>query len=119
MGVCGSIRSYSRRHEWVGNVFSLLAVVLIFGTVWASLHFYQPLANWIGENIILHAALLGLALVVEVLLVLAFLSIGSTREGEEDESCFATFQGRRNGGSPISAFRNWLHHMEHVGKKHR
>ncbi len=119
MGVCGKIRGYSRRHEWVGNVFSLLAVVMIFGTVWISLQYYMEIADWIGKNVVFHAALLVLGLAVEVVLILGFLAIGSSREGEEDESCFATFQGRRAGGSPISALRNWLLHMENVGKKHR
>ena len=119
MGICRNVRVYSSHHEWVGNLFSLLAVALIFGTVWVSLQYYQQIEAWITENIALHTALLVAALVADVLLILTFLGIGSARAGEEDESCFATFPGRRSGGSPIDAFRSWLHHMENVGKKHR
>jgi hypothetical protein len=119
MGICRKVRVYSSHHEWVGNLFSLLAVVLIFGTVWASLRFYRDIAVWTAENMVVHAAIMAGVLALDVLLILAFLSIGSARADAENEKCFSTFKGRRNGGSPLSAVRNWLHHMEHVGKKHR
>jgi hypothetical protein len=94
-------------------------VVLIFASIWASLRYYQPLSAWMAENVLLHTALLIGALVADVMLILAFLAIGSSQAGEEDERCFATFRGRRGGGSPLDALRNWVHHMENVGKKHR
>jgi len=119
MGICREIRTYSNHHEWVGDFFSLIAVTLLFGTVGISLWYYQEIAAWIGENVVFHGALLAGALAADILLIVAFLAIGSARAGEESESCFGTFQGRRGGASPIDAFRSWLHHMEHVGKKHR
>lgn len=119
MGICKQVRTYSSHHEWVGDIFSLMAVVLVFGTIWAGLQFYQEIGAWIAHDPVPHTALLVAALMADVMLILALLAIGSARAGEEDESCFATFPGRRNGGSPIDAFRSWLHHMEHVGKKHR
>lgn len=119
MGVCRQIRTYSSHHEWVGNLFSLFSVVLIFGTVWASLHYYQTLSHWVAENPVVHALLLAAALALDVFLIIAFLAIGSARADEENQGCFTTFKGRRSGGSPIDVFRSWLHHMENVGKKHR
>jgi hypothetical protein len=119
MGIRRKFRLYASQHEWVGNFFSLLAVFLIFGTVWLSLRFYRDIATWTSENMILHASMMAVALALDVLLILVFLSIGSDRADEEDERSFSTFKGRRSGGSPISAFRSWLHHMENVGKKHR
>ena len=117
MGVCRQIKTYSRHHEWVGNLFSLIAVVLIFATIWATLEYYQIVASWLGRNPVLHGALLAAAIAVEVLLIVALLSIGSARADEEDEKCFASFTGRR--GESLGLFRSWLHHMENVGKKHR
>jgi len=117
MGVCRQIRNYSRHHEWVGNLFSLVAVALIFGTVWASLEYYQMVASWLGKNPVLHGSLLAVGIALEVLLVLLLLAIGSSRADEEDEHCFTSFSGRR--GSSLGLFRSWLHHMENVGKKHR
>jgi hypothetical protein len=119
MGMCRSIRSFSGRHEWVGNAFSLLAVVLVFATIGASLHYYQPLAGWIAQSPVLHAVGVVAVLALDVLLILGLLAVGSARPGEEDERCFGTFRGRRGGGSPLDAVRNWLLHMENVGKKHR
>ncbi len=119
MGMCRSIRTYSSRHEWVGNLFSLLGVALIFATVWASLHFYLDLMVWLRENPLLHSGMLVAGFVFDAALIMILLSIGSAREGEEEPSCFATFQGRRGGANPISAFSGWLQHMENVGRKHR
>ncbi len=119
MGIGRRIRTYSSHHEWVGNIFSFLAVVLIFATVWATLYYYLDLMTWIRSNPLIYTPLLVAGLVVDALLIMVCLSIGSARADEEDERSFATFQGRRSGASPIGAFRIWLHHMENVGRKHR
>ena len=117
MGICRQIRSYSRHHEWVGNLFSLLAVVLLFAVIWASLEYYLAIAAWLARNPVLHGTLLAAAIALAALLLLALLSIGSSRADEEEERCFASFSGRR--GSSLNLFRSWLQHMENVGKKHR
>jgi hypothetical protein len=119
MGVCRQIQQYSSHHEWVGNLFSLLAVGLIFGTVGLSLQFYADIAVWLDQNLVFHGVLLAGALVLDLVLIMACLAIGSSRADEEDKPCFATFQGRRAGGSPFAVFSAWLQHMENVGKKHR
>ena len=56
MGVCRQIKNYSRHHEWVGNLFSLIAVALIFATVWATLEYYLAVASWLSGNPVLHGA---------------------------------------------------------------
>jgi hypothetical protein len=119
MGICRQIRAYSSHHEWVGNIFSLLAVILFFATVWFSLQYYGRIAEWLATDVLPHTVLLVGGLVIDVFLILGLLAVGSARADEEDQRCFATFRGRRGGGSPIDAFRNWLLHMENVGKKHR
>jgi chromate transport protein ChrA len=117
MGICRQIRGYSRRHEWVGNLFSLAAVALIFATVWGSLKYHQLLIAWLSHNPVLNAALLAAAIAFEALLIVLFLAIGSSRADEEEEHCFASFKGRR--GESLGLFRSWVSHMENVGKKHR
>jgi hypothetical protein len=119
MAVCKNIKSFSRHHERLADLFSLLALTLLFGSIWATLRYHQAVTLWLQDNWVLHSALLVAALVADVFLILAFLAIGSARFGAEDERCFGTFRGRRNGGSPIDAVRNWVLHMEHVGKRHR
>mgnify|MGYP001812253226 CR=1 FL=1 len=120
MTVCKEINTFSRTHERIADFFSLLAVALLFASVWATVAFYQEVANWLRHDMLLHGVLLIGAFVVDVLLILGFLAIGSSRFGAEDERCFGTFRGRRNyNGSPVRWFNAWVSHMENVGKKHR
>ena len=118
MSICGSIRTVTRRHEWVSDFFSVLAVIVLFASVGLGLHYQAAITGWVSRNVVLHTPLMVGAVTVDVLLVLGLLCLGSPRC--EQGSCFRTFRGRRHGGPGIgSALRNWVHHMEHVGKKHR
>lgn len=119
MTICKDIQGFSRRHERIADFFSLLAVTGLFGLVWASLTYYEPVMQWVRAHLLLHGALLIAGLVGSVALIMGLLAVGSSRFGEENERCFGTFAGRRSGVSPISAFRNWVQHMENVGKRHR
>ena len=119
MTVCASVKTLVRRHEWIGDLFSVLAVALLFATVWAALQYYDPLWNWIVHNNPLIA--------MPVVVAAAVLDVALTRrelrrvDGHErnrgDDAC----RGRRHGGSPSlgSAFGHWVKHMERVGKVHR
>jgi hypothetical protein len=120
MTVCASVKTLVRRHEWIGDLFSVLAVALLFATVWAALQYYDPLWNWIVRNNPLIAMpVVVAAAVLDVALIYSLLCAGSQRC--EDGKCFRTFRGRRHGGSPSlgSAFGHWVKHMERVGKVHR
>jgi len=120
MTVCKEIKNFSRAHEHMADLFSMLALALLFATVWAVLEYHQVLLEWWRHNMALNSAILVAALVLDVFLVLGFLAVGSARFGDDDERCFGTFRGRRGTvGEPFGAFRAWLHHMENVGKKHR
>jgi hypothetical protein len=120
MSVCKEIKTFSRAHERIADFFSLLAVALLFGSIWATLTYYRDVADWLRHDPLLHGALLVGALVINVLLILGFLAVGSSRFGADEERCFGTFRGRRHyNGSPIGLFRTWINHMESVGKKHR
>lgn len=119
MAVCEEIKTFSRRHEHIADFFSLLAVAVLFAAIWATLQYYQLVMHWVQKNLVLHGPLLIAGLVATALLIVGLLAVGSARFGEDDERCFGTFRGRRGGGSPIDAFRNWITHMENVGKRHR
>lgn len=121
MSVCSNIKNYMRHHERVADLFSLLAVALLFSSIWFAIDFQEQIFLWIQKNIIIHGSAGIAALVVDVFLIFAFLNIGSSRFSEEgDEACFRTFRGRRHGGASLgTAFGNWLDHIEHVNKKHR
>ena len=122
MSVCSRIKGYTRHHERIADLFSLLAVVLFFGSVWFVIEYQGLIFGWIKANMVVHGSVVAVTVMVVVFLVFALLSIGSSRFAgeEEDVSCFRTFRGRRRGGVPLGAmFHNWLDHMEHVNKKHR
>ena len=120
MSVCSSIKSYALKHEWLADLFSVLAVVLLFATVWAALTYNTVILAWLLEDVVLHVPLAALFVVIDMAMILLLLSIGSIAQHPTEKGCFHTFKGRRHGGiSLYNAFSNWLHHMEHVGKKHR
>lgn len=120
MSVCKNLKGYARHHERVADFFSLLAVALFFGTLLLGATYYNPITSWIKQDILLHAPTLILLLLVDIFLIFLFLNVGSARFTSEEEGCFQTFRGRRAGSGSIGMmFNSWLHHIEHVGKKHR
>ena len=120
MSVCSKVKGYARHHERIADLFSLLAVVLLFGSIWFAIDYQNAIFHWMKENIIVHGSLVILAIVSIVFLIFVFLNIGSSRFSEdENDACFGTFKGRRHGGTSIgTVFKNWVDHMEHVNKKH-
>jgi archaellum biogenesis protein FlaJ (TadC family) len=118
MTVCREITSFSRTHERIADLFALLAVGLLFATVWFVLTYHQEVMAWVGENALLHTAILVAVAVLDVLLIGGLVMVGSARF-REDERCFGTFRGRRSQRSKTGLFGTWIAHMENVGKKHR
>lgn len=119
MSLCYRVKTYARAHEWIADTFSLLAVALLFGTVWAALEYYQAITVWISHNVVLHTPAVVGAIALDVFLIFGFICIGSAR-CPEGEGCFRTFRGRRHGSPGMgTALRNWIHHIENVGKSHR
>lgn len=121
MSVCARIKGFARHHERIADLFSLLAVALLFGSIWVGIYYQTLLFEWMGRNVILHGSAVVLAIVADVFLIILLLSIGSSRHLEDDQGgCFRTFKGRRHGGASLgTAFKNWIDHVENVNKKHR
>jgi len=120
MSLCKNLKGYARRHERIEDLFSMLAVLLLFGSLYVGAIYYGPLLGWMKTDAVLHVPVVIAALLLDVFLIFFFLDIGSARFGEEDETCFHTFRGRRAGsGSLGMMFSSWLHHIEQVGRKHR
>jgi type VI protein secretion system component VasK len=119
MTVCKDVKNFSRTHERIADFFSVLAVALLFASIWAVTHYYQIVSVWLLHDVLLHGAILVAAVVLNVLVIVALLAVGSARYSTDDERCFGTFQGRRHHTSSGGIFSSWLSHMENVGKKHR
>ncbi len=119
MSFCAHVKSYARHHEWVSDLFSALAVVLLFASIWVATQYQLPILSWIDRNAMLHAPALVGAVAIDAALIFGFLCVGSARCPEEG-GCFRTFRGRRHGAGGVGTmFRNWIHHIERVGKSHR
>ena len=119
MTVCKDVKTFSRTHERIADFFSLLAVVLLFASIWAVTQYYQVVSTWLLHDMLIRGAILIVGVVLVVLLIVALLAVGSARFSEDDERCFGTFRGRRNHTGATGIFSSWLSHMENVGKKHR
>ncbi len=120
MTVCTQLKRYARRHERTADFFSLLAVLLLFGSLYLGTVYYSSLLTWMKSDPLLHLPALIILLLLDLFLIFLFLNIGSARYGEEGEGCFHTFPGRRTGSGSVGLmFNSWLHHIEQVGRKHR
>ena len=122
MGVCKNIQRFTRSHERIADLFSLLAVVVLFASIWVAIEYQSWIVGWMRANVVLHGSLVMLVVAADMALIFLLLSMGALRfaEADDEAGCFQTFRGRRHGGaSLVTAFRNWVDHMEQVGKKHR
>jgi hypothetical protein len=118
MSFCSSVKSFSQRHPWISDLFSLCGVAILFAGIWFAIAYSTEILLWVRENPLFHTPLLVAACGGLVAVLLGFLSLGSS--GDAEQGCFHTFRGRLHGGPSLgSVFHNWLQHMENVGKKHR
>ncbi|MCU7921771.1 MAG: cell division protein BolA [Candidatus Thiodiazotropha sp. (ex Dulcina madagascariensis)] len=120
MSVWKSLKGYSRKHERLADLFTLLAALLFFGALYLVTAFYAPILGWLKTDSVIHVPIAVIVVVLDIALIYFCLDIGAARFSQEEERCFHTFKGRRAGSGSIGAmFSNWLHHMEQVGRKHR
>lgn len=120
MSVCRNLKGYVRTREHLADFFSLLAGVLLFGSLYLVTAYHSPLLSWMKQDAVVHVPTIISLLLIDIFLIFFCLSIGSARFGEADEGCFHTFRGRRAGSGSIGMmFNSWLHHIEQVGRRHR
>jgi hypothetical protein len=119
MNVCKDINRFSRTNETVADLFSLLAVALLFASIWVTLEYAQPVLAWLDGGFFVRAPLLAVGLALNAFAIIALLAVGSARFGQDDERCFGTFRGRRGQHGARGVLTSWIAHIENVGKKHR
>jgi hypothetical protein len=120
MSVCKNIKGFTRKHEWMADLFALMAVAILFGSLYLSLAYHSPILNWLFQNVLVHAPLALATLLFEIFLIFFLLNISTVTYTEDDEGCFHTFKGRNSGSGSIGMiFSGLLQHIEHLGKKHR
>lgn len=118
MGICRDMQRFTRANETIADLFSLLAVALLFASIWATLEYHALVTHWLAADYLLRTPLLLVGLALNGFSILALLAAGSSRFGNE-ERCFATFPGRRTRHGNRGVVSAWVQHIENVGKKHR
>ena len=93
MSVCKNVKTFSRTHEHIADFFSLLAVALLFATIWAVTQYYQAVSVWLLHDVLLHGAILVAVVILDVFLIIALLAIGSARFGEATSAASAPSPG--------------------------
>lgn len=97
MTVCSKIRGVTKSYEWVADLFSLMAVVMLFGTIWAGVEYQRPLLGWMSQNIITHGSAVIAAIVLDVFLIILFLNIGSSRFSDSPGELLRHFSRSQKG----------------------
>jgi len=82
------------RHEWIADASSLIAVALLFGTIWAINHFHHVTLDWMTGHSILVNILAYAVLLLDVVLIVSLLCFGPNCHAN-NKSCFSTFKGRK------------------------
>jgi hypothetical protein len=121
MSVCKNIKRFTRKHEWLADLFALMAVMILFGSLYLGLAYHSIIMSWLAHNVFAHAPVVLGSLLLELAVIFFLLNISSvTYSEEEDEGCFHTFRGRRAGSGSVGLTLNGLlHHIEFLGKRHR
>ena len=117
MSGSASANTTGRHTEWVADLFPVLAVVLLFGTVWITVQFYDDIWGWIRHHPLVAMPVVVVGFLADVTLIYVLLRAGA--RDCVDGDCFRTFRGRRHGSAGGNPFSHWLKHMERVGKVHR
>ncbi len=83
------------KHEWIADLSSLFAVILLFGTVFIIMRYHNVTLDWmlghsLLENVAAHAILL-----LDVILIVSLLCFGPSCHANK-KSCFGTFKGRKH-----------------------
>ena len=63
----------------MADLFSLMAVLLLFVSLYVGAVYYGPLLGWMKTDAVLHVPLVMAALLLDVFLIFFFLDIGSAR----------------------------------------
>ena len=82
------------KHEWLADMSSLIAVALLFGSVWAIMHYHDITLDWVQSNSLLQSTLAYALILADAVLIVSLLCFGPSCRAN-NKSCFSTFKGRR------------------------
>ena len=82
------------KHEWVADFSSLIAVILLFGSVYLIMRFHHVTLDWMTDGTMLQTISAYTIVLVDAVLIVSLLCFGPTCR-EHNKSCFGTFKGRK------------------------
>lgn len=83
------------RHEWLADLASGLAVILLFGTVFLIMRYHNVTLEWMLGNSLLENIAAHAILFLDVVLIVSLLCFGPSCN-TNNKRCFGTFKGRQH-----------------------
>lgn len=83
------------KHEWIADLSSLFAVVLLFGSVWIIMRYHHVTLDWIQGHSLLENMLAYAFVLFDAVLIVSLLCFGPSCHAN-NKSCFGTFKGRKH-----------------------
>ena len=82
------------KHEWVADFSSLIAVILLFGSVYLIMRFHNVTLDWMTDGTMLQTIIAYAIVLLDAVIIVSLLCFGPTCH-EHNKSCFGTFKGRK------------------------
>ncbi len=85
----------SCKHEWVADLSSLTAVILLFGSVFGIMHYHDETLELLTGSSILTSMIAYGFILLDAVLIVSLLCFGPNCH-QNNQSCFGTFKGRKH-----------------------
>ncbi len=82
------------KHEWVADFSSLIAVILLFGSVYLIMRFHNVTLDWMADGTMLQTISAYSIVLLDAVLIVSLLCFGPSCH-EHNKDCFGTFKGRK------------------------
>jgi flagellar biogenesis protein FliO len=82
------------KHEWVADFSSLVAVILLFASVYLIMRFHNVTLDWMTDGSMLQSLAAYAIVLIDAVLIVSLLCFGPSCH-EHNKSCFGTFKGRK------------------------
>lgn len=83
------------KHEWIADFSSLIAVILLFGSVYLIMRFHNVTLDWMTSGTMLQTIGAYAIVLLDAVMIVSLLCFGPTCH-EHNKSCFGTFKGRKH-----------------------
>jgi len=89
-----NVNSDTCKHEWIADISSFIAVLLLFGSVFAIMRYHHVTLEWIQGRSLVQNMLAYLFVIADAVLIVSLLCFGPSCHAN-NKSCMGAFKGRR------------------------